>query len=30
MLALPFFNRIAASQQEEVAGALRDAFRSEI
>jgi perosamine synthetase len=29
-LALPFFNRIAASQQEEVASALRDAIRSEI
>jgi perosamine synthetase len=29
-LALPFFNRIAASQQEEVAGALRDAIRSVI
>jgi perosamine synthetase len=28
-LALPFFNRIAASQQEAVAGALRDAIRSE-
>jgi perosamine synthetase len=27
-LALPFFNRIAASQQEAVAGALRDAIRS--
>lgn len=27
-LALPFFNRIAASQQEEVAGALRDAIHS--
>jgi perosamine synthetase len=29
-LALPFFNRITAGQQEEVAGALRDAIRSEI
>jgi perosamine synthetase len=29
-LALPFFNRIAASQQEEVAGALRDAIRTEV
>ena len=29
-LALPFFNRITASQQEEVAGALRDAIRSEM
>jgi perosamine synthetase len=27
-LALPFFNRIAASQQEEVAGALQDAIHS--
>ncbi len=29
-LALPFFNRISASQQEQVAVALRDAIRSEI
>ena len=29
-LALPFFNRIAVSQQEEVAGALRDAILSVI
>ena len=29
-LALPFFNRIAASQQKEVADALRDAIRTEV
>jgi perosamine synthetase len=29
-LALPFFNRITASQQEEVAGALRDAIHAAI
>jgi perosamine synthetase len=29
-LALPFFNRITASQQEEVASALRDAIRAEM
>jgi perosamine synthetase len=29
-LALPFFNRIAASQQEEVTGALREAIHAEI
>jgi dTDP-4-amino-4,6-dideoxygalactose transaminase len=28
-LALPFFNRITASQQEEVAGALQNTIRAE-